>query len=55
MDALTAMVEQKSKDPDFLVEVKSSDTITVPAGHRMQMKCRVKAQSNDDEQTHTIV
>ena len=51
MDALTAMVEQKSKDPDFLVEVKSSDTITVPAGHRMQMKCRVKAQSNDDEQT----
>ena len=51
IEALAAMVKQKASRPDFLTEVKSSRSVTVPAGHKVQLKCRVKAQSNSDEQT----
>ena len=51
IDALAAMVEKKAAQPDFLSEVKSSRSVTVPAGHKVQMKCKVKGQSNSEEQT----
>jgi len=47
---LSALIQEKAEDPDFLTEVKMSKTITVPAGHRVQVKCRVKAESSDKEQ-----
>ena len=51
VDALAAIVEQKLENPDFLTEVSSSKSFNVPAGRRVQIKCRVKAQSNGSEQT----
>ena len=45
------MVKKKASNPDFLTEVRSSKSVTIPAGHKVQMKCRVKAQSNSVEQT----
>ena len=45
-----ALFEQNAQEPDFLTEIKASQSINVPAGHRMQIKCRVKALSNDDNQ-----
>ena len=47
---LTALIQEKFDTSDFLAEVKTSESLCVPAGHKVQMKCRVKAQSNDDEQ-----
>ena len=51
MKPLVSLIQQKANNPDFLTEVKASKTVSVPAGHRVQMKCRVKAQGNDEEQT----
>jgi hypothetical protein len=45
------VVENEAADPDFLADIKSPSSITVPAGRRMQIKCRVKANSNGSEQT----
>ena len=50
VDTLAAIIHEKADNRDFLTEVKSPDTITIPAGQRVQVKCRVKAQSNDEEQ-----
>ena len=50
IEPLVAWIEKKAQDPDFLAEVKTSTSIKVPAGHRKQIRCRVKAQS-DGEQT----
>ena len=50
IDALVAMVGKKASQPDFLTDVKSSRSVTVPAGHKVKMKCKVKAQSNSDKQ-----
>ena len=51
MKPLVSLIQQKANNPDFLTEVKASTTTRVPAGHRVQMKCRVKAQGNAEEQT----
>ena len=45
------MVEEKFKNPSFITEVSSSTSFKIPSGHKTQMKCRVKAQSNGKEQT----
>ena len=50
IEPLVAWIEKKAQDRDFLAEVKTSTSIKVPAGHRKQIRCRVKAQS-DGEQT----
>ena len=47
---LTALIQEKVEKSDFLAEVKASKSVTVPAGHKIQVRCRVKVQSNDDEQ-----
>ena len=51
VDALAVVMKEKAENPDFLTEVKSSQTVNIPAGHRVKMRCRVKAQSSDEEQT----
>ena len=38
-------------NPNFIAEVKSSGDITVPAGHKKQIRCRLKTNSgSEDEQ-----
>ena len=51
MELLTAAVQERASKEDFLAEVKSPASMVVPAGRRVQVRCRVKAQSNDAEQT----
>ena len=50
VDALAAVIEQKHENPDFLTEVVSSKSVKVPAGHRIKLKCKVKAQSTEKEE-----
>ena len=51
IDSLAAVMEERANNPDFITHIKTSKTITVPAGRRVKVRCRVKAVSNDDEQT----
>ncbi len=51
VDALAAIVEEKSENPSFITEVSSSQSFKVPSNRKIQIKCRVKAQSNGKEQT----
>ena len=51
VDALAAVIEEKAANQDFLTEVKSPRAVTVAAGCRAQIKCRVKAYSDEKEQT----
>jgi hypothetical protein len=52
---LTALIQEKVEKSDFLAEVKTSKSVKVPAGHKVQVRCRVKVQSNDDEQAVCFV
>ena len=51
IEPLVALIQAKAKTPDLLAEIKASNTITIPAGNRVQIKCRVKVSCNDCEQT----
>ena len=51
VDSLAALVERKASDPDFLSEIKSPTSISIPAGRRVQIRCRVKSSTDDREQT----
>ena len=51
VDALAAVIEQRNENPDFLTEIVSSKSVKVPAGHRVKMKCKVKAQTTEKEET----
>ena len=51
VESLAQIVESESSNPDFLTDIKSPSSFKVPAGTRMQIKCRVKATSNGSEQT----
>ena len=51
VDALAAVIEEKAVNRDFLTEVKSPRAVTVAPGCHVQVKCRVKAQSDDKEQS----
>ena len=51
VDALAAVIEEKAGGQDFLTEVKSSRTVMVGAGCHVSVKCRVKAHSDEKEQT----
>ena len=51
LEPLVSLIQKKAEDQDFLVEVKLPKTINVPAGHKMQVKCRAKVQTDASEQT----
>ena len=44
------MIQENAESADFLTEVKVSSSVAIPAGRRVQIRCRVKAQGNDAEQ-----
>ena len=51
IESLSTVVKKRASNPDYLADVKSQSTITVPAGHRIQIKCRVKTSCDDADQT----
>ena len=51
VDALAAVMEEKAVNHDFLAEVKSPQTVSIPSGCHVRLKCRVKAHSDEKEQT----
>ena len=51
VDALAAVIEEKAEKSDFLTEVKSPLTVSIPSGSHVRVKCRVKAHSDEKEQT----
>ena len=50
LEPLVSLIQKKAEDQDFLAEVKLSTDINVPAGHRVQVKCRAKVQTDEKEQ-----
>ena len=51
LSALIALIETQAADPDFLSEIKTSEQVKIPAGCRKYVRCRMKVQGNDAEQT----
>ena len=51
IDALAAVIEERAQHPDWITDIKMANTVTVPAGRKMRVRCRVKAVGNDEEQT----
>ena len=47
IESLAALIHEEANKKDFLGEVKASKSVKVPAGHRIQIKCRVKTQGDD--------
>ena len=50
LEPLVSLIQKKAEDRDLLVEVKLPKTIHVPAGHKIQVKCRAKVQTDAAEQ-----
>ena len=51
VEALTTLVQKRAVAPDYFTDVKTSSSISVPAGRRVQIKCRVKTSADDTNQT----
>ena len=50
VSALATLLEEQAKDP-VLANIKSASSVTIPAGKRVLVKCRLKALTSDKEQT----
>ena len=50
LEPLVALIQKRSRSDDLLAEVKLSNAVKVPAGHRVQVKCRAKVQPGEDGQ-----
>ena len=48
---LVALVQERAEQDDYLTDLKASSSVSIPAGHKIQIRCRVKATSDDDEKT----
>ena len=51
IEPLTALITEKASNPSHLAEVKASDEVTIPAGCRTRIKCRVKVQGDNTDET----
>ena len=51
IDPLIALIQKQAAEPDFLVDVKSSEAVKVPASFKRRIHCRAKALGNNMEQT----
>ena len=50
LDPLISLIRSQADDPDFLCDIKSSESVRVPAGCKVRIRCRAKAQGNASEQ-----
>ena len=50
LEPLVALIQKRSRTDDLLAEVKLSNAVKAPAGHRGQGKCRAKVQPGEDGQ-----
>ena len=50
IDPLVALVQKQAESPDCVADVKLPKAVIVPAGHRMQVKCRAKVDAGEDGQ-----
>ena len=48
---LISVIQKKAANPDFLAEVKAPTNVIVPSGHKKQVRCRVKVNAGDDDQS----
>ena len=51
LDPLISLIQSQADDPEFLCDIKTSESVRVPAGCKVRIRCRVKAQGNATEQT----
>ncbi len=47
---LVSVIQKNAANPDFIAEVKTPDDVVVPAGHKKQVRCRLKASSGGEEE-----
>ena len=45
---LVSVIQQQAENPDFLAEVKAPSDVVIPAGHKRQVRCRLKVKSGVD-------
>ncbi len=50
LELLVSLVQEYSEESDFISEVKVPNSVTVPAGHRVQVKCRVTTRGGVSDQ-----
>ena len=48
---LTALITEKASNPSHLGEIKASDAVIIPAGCRTRVKCKVKVQGNNMDES----
>ena len=51
VNSLATLVQGRAANPDYLSDIKAQSTVRVPAGRKVQIKCRVKTACDDTEQT----
>ena len=51
VESLSTVVHEKAAASDYITNIKTSNTVSVPAGRRIQIKCRVKTNCDDSDQT----
>ena len=50
LELLVSLIQENSEKSDFISEVKVPSSVTVPAGHRVQVKCRVTTRGGVSDQ-----
>ena len=45
---LVSVIQQQAENPDFLAEAKAPSDVVIPAGHKRQVRCRVKVKNGVD-------
>ena len=49
VEPLVSLIQEKAANPDFIAEVRTPAEVVIPAGHKKQVRCRVKAHPSGDE------
>ena len=41
VDPLIALIQKQAAEPDFLVDIKTSEAVKIPAGFKKQIRCKI--------------
>ena len=47
-----SVIQEKADNPDFLAELKAPANVVIPAGHKRQVRCRLKIRDGDDQSVY---